>query len=287
MIFECAVALSGVITDKTGFKLSEHETAYIAMHIGSLLSTHLSVRHKVICVLLFPGYYDFGEKFTALLGESFGTSIIIQNVITHIEELQNLEEQIDLIISVVNIPLFNKIPFVCVNPFMIERDIEAIRAEIENVKLQKKKKSLLEQLLLISSPVLFARNKTFENKEAVIWYMADMMIRHGFVEDTFTDEVLSREHSFSTAYGNIAVPHSMKMNAKKTGMFVLLTDKPIPWGNNFVNIVLLFSISKESHNLFYDVFDNLVVLLLDPENAKKVMECDNYEDFITAIIGCL
>jgi transcriptional antiterminator len=42
--FECAVALSGVITQKTGFVLSKHETAYIALHIGSLLSAHLNAR---------------------------------------------------------------------------------------------------------------------------------------------------------------------------------------------------------------------------------------------------
>jgi lichenan operon transcriptional antiterminator len=79
----------------------------------------------------------------------------------------------------------------------------------------------------------------------------------------------------------------MRMNAKKTGMFVLLTDKPISWGKNHVNIVLLFSVNKDSRNLFYDIFDNLIVLLLEASNKTKIMNCDTYEAFIKAVIECL
>jgi lichenan operon transcriptional antiterminator len=287
MIFECAVALSDVIAGQTGFTLSEHETAYIALHIGSLLSTHLSVRNRIVCVLLFPGYYDYEKKLTARLAESFGGSLVIQNVITHIEELQKIAGTVDLIISVVKIPPFFKTPFVCVNPFMTERDFDAIRRQIDNILFEKKKARLFDQLKQISGPEIFLKNKMFKNEDEAIRYISDIMIEQGYAESGFGDEVLLREHSYATAYGNIAVPHSMQMNAKKTGMFVLLTDKPIPWGKNQVNIVLLFSVNKESRSLFYDIFDNLIVLLLETPHKLKVMGCDTYEAFIQAVIECL
>jgi lichenan operon transcriptional antiterminator len=113
------------------------------------------------------------------------------------------------------------------------------------------------------------------------------MVEQGYAEEGFGEEVLSREHSYSTAYGNIAVPHSMRMNAKKTGMFVLLADTPIPWGGNVVNIVLMFSVNKESRSLFYDIFDNLIVLLLEKPNTTKIMDCDTHEAFVNAVIECL
>jgi lichenan operon transcriptional antiterminator len=287
MVFECAVALSDVITEQTGFRLSEHETAYIALHTGSLLSTHLSVRSKVLCVLLFPGYYDYGEKLTARLAEAFGESLVIQNVITHAEELQKISATVDLIISVIKIPVFYKTPFVCINPFMAERDFDAVREQINDILHKKKKAKLLDQLKQISGPEIFCKNKTFKNEDEAIRYISDIMIKQGYAEDSFGDEVLSREHSYSTAYGNIAVPHSMQMNAKKTGMFVLLTDKPIPWGKNSVNIVLLFSVNKESRSLFYDIFDNLIVLLLETPNKAKIMDCGACEAFVKAVIECL
>jgi lichenan operon transcriptional antiterminator len=287
MIFECAVTLSDMITQKTGYRLGEHEAAYIAMHIGSLLNTHLSIRDKVVCILLFPDYYDFREELTARLAESFGASLILQNVITHAEELRNISGPVDLIISAVKILVFYAIPFVCINPFMTGRDFDAVRTQIESILSRKKKTRLFEQLRQIASPEIFCKNKTFENEDAAIRYIADMMIKHGYAETGFGEEVLSREHSYSTSYGNIAVPHSMQMNAKKTGMFVLITNKPIPWGKNLVNIVLLFSINKENRSLFYDVFDNLIVLLLENPTKMKIMDCDSCEAFIKAVVECV
>jgi lichenan operon transcriptional antiterminator len=289
MLFECAVALSGVITEKTGFTLSEHETAYIALHIGSLLSTHLSVRDKVLCILLFPGYYDYEERLTARLAESFGASLVIQNVVTQHEELQKTCGKADLVISVVKIPVSESFgtPCVHINPFVTERDFDAIRKRVERILFEKKKARLLAQLKAISGPNIFCKNKTFANEDEAIRRLSDIMIREGYADAGFGEEVLSREHSYSTAYENIAVPHSMRMNARKTGMFVLLTDKPIPWGENAVNIVLLFSVNKETRSLFYDLFDNLIVLLLEPPNKLKVLACDTYEAFAEAVIGCL
>jgi lichenan operon transcriptional antiterminator len=286
MIFECAVTLSDVINKKTGYRVGEHETAYIALHIGSLLSTHLSIRNKVSCVLLFPGYYDYGEKLISQLTASFDSLIVIQ-CIAHLEELQSVTARIDLVVSIVNIPNFYDFECVCVNPFMTEYDFDAIRLRIEKIQQNKKKQRLFEHLKQMSSPDIFCRNIAFTNEDEAIRHMSDLMVKKGYAGGAFDEEVLSREHSYSTAYGNIAIPHSMQMSAKKTGMAVLINEKPIVWGQNMVNIVLLFTIEKETRNLFYDIFDNLITLLLDVPNASKIIECKTYDDFIKTIIDCL
>ncbi|MDR2662974.1 MAG: PTS sugar transporter subunit IIA [Treponema sp.] len=287
MIFECAVSLSDLINRKTGFRISEHETAYIALHIGSLLSTHLSMRDKVICALLFPGYYDYGERLITRLTGAFASLLVIQHVFTRAEELESLEEPVDLVISVVNVPDFYKAEFVCVNPFMVERDLEAVQSRVEKIRQQKKKRRLFEQLRQMSGPELFSKNIFFASGEDAICYMSGLMIKNGYAEESFCEEVLARERSYSTAYGNIAIPHSMQMNAKKTGMSVLINEKPVPWGQSMVNIVLLFSIQKETRNLFYDILNNLIVLLLEAPNAAKIVNCSGYEDFIGNIMECL
>ncbi|MDR1249460.1 MAG: PRD domain-containing protein [Treponema sp.] len=287
MIFECAVTLSDIINKKTGCRVGEHETAYIALHIGSLLSTHLSIRNKVSCVLLFPGYYDYGERLIAQLAGSFDSMIIIQGVITHLEELPPIAAHVDLVISVVNIPGYYNVECVCVNPFLAEFDLDAIRSRIEKIRQNKKKRRLFEHLKQMSDPDIFRRNIDFINEDEAIRYLSDLMVKSGYAGKTFEHEALSREHSYSTAYGNIAIPHSMQMSAKKTGMAVLINERPIPWGQNMVNIVLLFTIEKKTRNLFYDIFDNLITLLLEAPNAAKIIECKTYDDFIKTIIDCL
>jgi lichenan operon transcriptional antiterminator len=287
MIFECAVTLSDVINKKTGYRVGEHETAYIALHIGSLLSTHLSMQDKVSCAILFPSYYDYGEKLILQLTGLFDSMIVIQCVITHLEELQSITARIDLVISIVNIPNFYNVEFVCVNPFMTEYDFDMIRSRIEKIRQDKKRRRLFEHLKQMSGPDIFHRNIAFKNEDEVIRYMSDLMVKNGYAGKTFGDEVLAREHSYSTSYGNIAIPHSMQMSAKKTGMAVLINEKPIPWGQNMVNIVLLFSIQKETRNIFYDIFENLIALLLEAPNAAKIIECKTYDDFIKTIVECL
>ena len=287
MLFECAIALSDVINQKTGYQISEHEAAYIALHIGSLLTEHHSMRDKVICVLLFPPYYDYGEKLISQLTDFFGSSLVFQGIITHTEELAEINKGIDLVISIIHVQNFYKTEFVSVSPFMTSGDFNAVLGFVEKIKQKKKKTRLFEQLQQISNPVIFFRDIHFNNETETIKYLSQEMIQNGYAEETFCDEVLKRESSYSTAYGIIAVPHSMRMSAKKTGMAILINEKPIPWGNHEVNIVLLFSVRKETRNLFYDIFDNLIVLLLETSNAEKIKVCKTYDEFIESIINCL
>jgi lichenan operon transcriptional antiterminator len=287
MIFECAVTLSDIINKKIGYRVGEHETAYIALHIGSLLSTHLTMRNKISCVVLFPNYYDYGERLISQLAGAFDSMMVIQGVITCLEELPPVAAHIDLVISVVNIPDFYDVESICVNPFLTECDFEAIRSRIEKMRLHKKKRRLFEHLKQITGPDIFHRNIAFRNEDEAIRYMSDLMIKNGYAGEAFAEEVLSREDSYSTAYENVAIPHSMQMSAKKTGMAVLINEKPISWGQNMVNIVLLFAIEKQTQNLFYDIFDNLITLLLEAPNAAKIIECKTHDDFIKTIIDCL
>jgi lichenan operon transcriptional antiterminator len=287
MLFECAIALSDIINQETGYQVSEHEAAYIAMHIGSLLSGHPSMKDKVTCILLFPPYYDFGEKLVAQLTDSFGSSLVIKNIITYSEELKTIDTSIDLVISIVNISDFYSVEFVHVSPFLTRQDFGMVLKSVERIKLKKKKARLYEELQQISKPAIFFRDMPFNKEDEVIRFMSAMMTENGYVEKTFCDEVLLREHSYSTAYGNIAVPHSMRLSAKKTGMAVLINEKPVPWGKQAVNVVLLFSIQREDRSLFYDIFDNLIVLLLEAANVTKIMSCKTYEEFIKNIINCL
>ena len=117
--------------------------------------------------------------------------------------------------------------------------------------------------------------------------MTDIMLKEGYIDKSYYDDVLDREMRASTAFGHIAVPHSMKTNANKTGMFVLINEKkPLKWDNNYINIVLLFAINEDEREIFHDVYDNLIVLLLEKQNAAKITGCNTYIEFIEAVINC-
>lgn len=53
-----------------------------------------------------------------------------------------------------------------------------------------------------------------------------------------------------------------------------------------VNVVLLFAINRRDRELFHEIFDNLIVLLLEYQSLEKVLGSNNYEEFIEAILMC-
>lgn len=286
LIFECAVEVADKLRQVTNYDIKEDEIAYIALHIGGNLETQKSKRKIIRCIILFPQYYDFSNKMLEKIKERFGERLGIKTVITAIEEIKGIEKA-DLVIS--TIPVDERIPveWVMVTPFLSSEDFLNIEDKIQKINLRKIKARLKKHLMEISNPRFFYKNLDFKNKQEAIRFMTDIMITEGYVKDSFYYDVFEREKRASTAFGHIAVPHSMKINANKTGMFVLLNEKkPLKWDNNYINIVLLFAINEDERDLFHDVYDNLIVLLLEKQNAAKITGCNTYIDFIETVISC-
>ena len=66
-------------------------------------------------------------------------------------------------------------------------------------------------------------------KENVIRSLHNKLYEQGYTSPLFYEDVMKREEAASTAFGKIAVPHSMKMDAKKTGIALALSRQGIEW----------------------------------------------------------
>ena len=86
----------------------------------------------------------------------------------------------------------------------------------------------------------------------------------------------------------VAIPHSFRFDAKKTGVSVVLFDKPVEWDEDTrVKAVLLFAIAPNGIQLFHNVFDNLVVLLTSRKNLDAVAQSKTYEEFLQNMVDCI
>ena len=66
----------------------------------------------------------------------------------------------------------------------------------------------------------------------------------------------------------------------------MLSERPVEWEGNQINLILLFAINREDRVMFHEVFDNLIVLLLEHENMDLVLHSKSYPEFIDAILSC-
>ncbi|MBE7722465.1 BglG family transcription antiterminator [Lacrimispora indolis] len=285
LIFDCAVSLADKLHELTGYRVGEDEIAYIALHIGGNLTTGGKGRDQLKCILLFPQYYDFSERIMERIKEEFGERLAIMAVVTDLWEIEGLEIP-DLVISTLPAEEAGTQEWVLVSPFLNDRDIAGIKEKIEKVKMTKRKQHLKKLLIQIASEELFCKNPEVKDQKEALSFMVNCMEQAEYVEPGFIDQVLEREEHSSTSFGHIAVPHSLKMDAHKTGMFVMLSNRPIPWGEHMVRIILLFSVNREDRAVFHEVFDNLVVLLLETIHADRILKCDSYEEFIDTIVEC-
>lgn len=285
-IYELSVLIASLINRETGHYVDKHETAYIAIHIGSMLQIQQSLRNKARCILLFPQYYNYANRLMEQLTQRFGSSLVFIGVLTSAEELSQYRD-VDIILTTIDLTPENGVEVVPINPFISDREQMAIQNTLERVVRKKKLVRLRKSLLDISSQELFFISPTLSDADDAISFMSHHMIEQGYAGDAFVDAVIERERTYSTAYGDIAVPHALQFNAEKTGMSVCLSEKGVAWGQNKVKIILLFSVNRDEKGIFYEVFENLIVLLLEPGNVAIVAASKTYEDFVENILQCV
>lgn len=88
----------------------------------------------------------------------------------------------------------------------------------------------------------------------------------------------------STAFNNnVAVPHSMKMDANKTGICIIINDKPVKWGEEQVQIITMIAINQTQRQLFSQVFESFINILSEWENVKELTKALDYKDFMDKV----
>lgn len=284
-IYDVAVFISNQIKEDIDIIINDDEIAYIALHIGAILEEQKSLNNKVSCIILCPNYYDMNLKIIDKIKKHFYDSLVVTNVITSEDEL-DVETTPDIILSTVFLRKFTDNPFVLITPFVNNVDIKNILNGITSIKQQKENKALRDNLTTLFLPDLFQKNKAYKDEADAIKSIADIMYHGNYVDSSFAGEVLERERMSSTAFNNIAIPHSMKMNAIHTSAYVLINEKPIKWGDNNVNIVLMLAINRNEKKAFKDIFESITSILSEEENIKKIINCSTYDEFINIIISC-
>ena len=94
---------------------------------------------------------------------------------------------------------------------------------------------------------------------------------------------MAREKMSSTAFHDVAVPHSLTKSANLSFVSIVISEEPIPWDNHFVHIVALIGVNEDSRKVFSEVFDALIDILSDPYSVKELIQSNNFHSFIQCL----
>ena len=280
-VYDIAIYISLELMEAYHIHINEDEVTFLALHVGAEIERQKTNDSKLKCVLFCPEYMTISTQIYNQLLIEFGNQIDIIKTITKEEDLKKYT--FDFCLSVIKFHEKIKQEILLISPFLQAYDKAEIYNLIIKISNNRKNQILKHQFHQFFSKELFLENPDVDTKEAVLHKMIQKLVDLNFVDDSFEEKVITRENAAATAFGNIAIPHAMKMEAFKTCISLCVSKKGIRWGSQSVNVILLVAINKADKKLFHELYEALVALFSKEEVVHQVKACTTYENFKSLI----
>ncbi|MGG4500550.1 BglG family transcription antiterminator [Paenibacillus polymyxa] len=279
-IYDMAIFISLRLSESYNIQINEDEIAFIAIHIGSEVDRQKANTDKLKCILLCPTYLGLEKKIYNYLSLTFPENINIERVVTSYDQLSN--HSFDLLFTIVDNPKNTLYSYIRISPLNLDVQKGNIFNKIHEIQDSKKKRLILDNFENYFNQNLFYIEDEMTTEEIIHKICGDMESL-GFVSSYFKKTVFEREMVSSTSFGNVAIPHSVHMNALQTSIGVLISRKGIQWGSNTVNFVLLIAINKLDKQRFLVIY-NAILSLFDNKNFIEMSRKANTFDEFKRIV---
>jgi len=276
-IYEIAIFIFTQFQHQMNIVGNDDDIALLAIHLGNIMERKKE-KNKLLCYFVSKEYTQFGEEFCQKAGMLYGNAITLE----HYPSFSKLpKKRAALLISPVT--CWSDYPadhFLQVIPFVNEKDMITLGSKINEIQTLYKSQSLKKRLEQLFAEKLFCTGTSFETHVEAIDHIVSIMAQNGYVESSHFQEVLEREKLSSTAFGKVAIPHSLKMDAMKTGVYVLIQKSGIKWGENQVQIVLLLTVNKIQRRDIQDIMECIADMMTDEKVVQRILDVHNYQEFM-------
>lgn len=279
--YDIAVNIANIIKNKTSYSISESEIAYIALHIGTRIEEIKSARTRLNVIIVCPEYYGYNSGLKKIL-DIYNDDLYVSNVLMSFDEIEdNYMDNVDLIICT-TLPdcCLNNVRLLQISSFLTGNDRKKIGETIANIKKENMLKRNRSSVYSLFQKDLFFSNMSFDDKESVLNFLSDNLLKHNLVSSNYKEAVKYREEIAPTDFNMIAIPHPAEYSAHKTVISVCLLDKPINWGRSDVFIIMMVAVNAIDFNEFDDIFSAITQIAMDSSKVKELKKQSTYEEFI-------
>ena len=283
-IFEMAIHVSRIISRALKIEMNEYEAGFIAIHLGAAYQRdNISSKYKV--VLISPIGSRFREIAVDKLLFLYGNRIDIIADRSYFEKSEISHLNVDLIITFTDINHTLDIPTVKISTFINTEDETSVFQVINQLDRRKKKLSFTQSIISLIDQRVFYSNLEIRDKDELLQFMYQGMLKHGFVDDSFYDLVIERENLFPTSFENgIATPHPIHYTGTRSAISIATLQKPIVWGQYKVRLVILLSIAPGDQKILEIFFDWLSETIFDREQMNQICTIKTRKEFTAKIM---
>ncbi|WP_428537928.1 BglG family transcription antiterminator [Propionicimonas sp.] len=271
MIFEVAVYIATRLQERLGIPLVDEEIAYIAMHVGARLERNRSDGSPPTATIVCPGYHDLDSLLRSSLDRSLGRTIQVVRVETRADpDWDGLDT--DLVLTTIAPPERND-RIVPIPLFLTDADVERVHTAAMRVRRIRRLARLRAELEKYFAPSSFVRDLDPDaGEEAIIRRLGAHLVAEGVIDDSYVERTIEREQMSSTAFTDaLAVPHALSMTASRTAIAVGMADRPIPWGESRVQVVVMVAFSESDRAAFQTVFEQLVEVFSEHDSVQRLV----------------
>lgn len=279
LIYDLAVYISSLIQERLDIWFNDDEISFIALHIGSFLETQKHIQAQVMIRLIVNDYHDIGTNLSKQIEEYFGELVTI----VVIEKWQATTNDCDLLLTTDRKTASEYPGSVFIHPFLTNKDIKKIEKRIDSLKSQREKQKMYQAIERFILPELYfnqidpAGLMPIELRRQMI----QRMVQAGLVDENFSERVEKRERMSPTSFpSGIAVPHSVELEAIKSGVAIMTLQESLIWANHSIKLVAYIAINKDEANDFNEFFEKFIEIVSEPVNTKQLSMSEDFDEFI-------
>ncbi len=286
------------------YEITESEWAYLTIHLTAAVERYHKEQKARVLVICATGLGS-SQMIKNRLEREFGSKILIDKVISYYEIADQDLDQIDLIISSINLPnVIHHTPIVYVSVFVGEEDIKKINHELSGFMpahclipndsgADAEKKA--QQIALIQQcfrPELFLQLETASTKEEILDQLIDRLeaVEQTPIKEAFGQQLRLRESYSSVAFSPyLAVPHPIEAVTEEAYVAAAIVPKGVFWEEEYPDIQLIFLMSPDKLGRveLEKVSHMLVPIIEDDDFRKKLVASRDYQEFIANLIESL
>lgn len=294
LIFDIAIYISLDLAERFNIKINEDETAFLAMHIGSEIERQADNKDKIPVAILCPNYHNMADQIMNSLMLNFGNQLNMVGSIHNENDFYTLNNPVSILFT--TIPVTTKIintntneplDIVLISPLNLKSQFSIIQNAILQAQEKYRDRKLKVKFNDFFEQSLFVVDSKLKNKKQVLTKLCDCLLVQNYVDTNFEESVYKRENAAGTAFGNVAIPHSIEMNAIKTSIAVAISKEGIQWNSNIVHIVLLLAINKADRRSFRALYESLISLFSEDKVIQEIRNCTSFDEFKSIIYTAL
>lgn len=277
LIYDISVYISSLIQEKLKINFSDDEIAFIALHLGALLESQKKLKNPIRIGLIAENYHTIDQMVRERLEATLGKKVSI------VDPTATENTDYDVMVTTSRQTASIHAGSVFIHPFPTSSDL----LKVQNRVLALKRKDRI-QLLYQYIDRFIAKDLFFNQVDpadltplGLRKQMVSRMVRHHYVNRAYLTSVEKREQMSPTSFpSGVAVPHSVTLDAKKSGVSIMTLQEPIKWAQYPVRIVIMVAIDPRESQAYNTFFEKFVEVLSESVNAKLLSEVEGFDEFI-------